>query len=104
MLKKFPTYQIISELDAAILRYMQPSNMTPRQYSNALVPEPCKFASVYDGETLNGIFNKDVNGFIAHSNLHYWAQVPQAELNNKSLQRESPLFVMLGARYTAHNN
>lgn len=36
LLKTFNTYQAIAEYEAAILHYMQPSDMTPKQFAASL--------------------------------------------------------------------
>lgn len=41
----------MAESDLAILRYMQPPNMTPQKYAQDLVAEPYKVADVYAERT-----------------------------------------------------
>lgn len=62
----------MTNYDAAILRYMLPTNMFPLKYAEDLVAKSCKVTDVYEQETLNDVFIEGVDESIHHSLRNYW--------------------------------
>lgn len=67
LLKKYDTDEAIAEYDAAILWYMQRTNMNPQQYADDLVSKLCKIADVYNEGILNDAVIKGVDTLIHRS-------------------------------------
>lgn len=80
LLKKCATAQAFAENDTAILRHVQPSNMSFHKYADDLVPKCCKDADAYDVSILNEVFIEDVGTSIRYSLHRYWASNSRPEL------------------------
>lgn len=96
LLKKYVTDQAIVEYDAAILRYMQSSNVTRQQYPNDLIAKSCEVADVYDEATLKDVFIEGVDASVRRIHRHYWAQDSQADLTDIAFQAESLFYIQKG--------
>lgn len=66
LLMKYAGNLVMAENDKAILRYVQPPNMTPQQNADDLISKSCNVADVYDMSTLNVEFIEDVNASSRH--------------------------------------
>lgn len=87
------TDQVIAEYDAAVPRYMKPTNMTSRQYADDTFAKSCRFADVYDGRSLNDVFIEDVNASVCHSFRYFLTQNPRSDLSDVAFQAESLLYI-----------
>lgn len=86
LLKNHATDEALTEYEAAILRYMQPSNITLQQYADDLVAESCMVADTYHKRSVNDAFTEGVDASILHSLRHFCAQDAQVNLaDNASL-------------------
>lgn len=71
VLKKFANDKAIAEIDCTILRFSQPTSMTPMQYADDLYAKSSKVADAYEELTLNNIFIEEVDSSICHSLREY---------------------------------
>lgn len=67
LLKKYVTDQALSKNVAAILRYVQPSNMARQRYTDDLIAKYCRDADLHDESTLADVFVEGIETFIMQS-------------------------------------
>lgn len=67
--------------------------MTLLQYGDDLVPRSCKFANVYDEETLIDVFVEGVDKSICHCLRHQRALKPPADSTDISSRPEAFLSI-----------
>lgn len=105
LLKKYKTDQAIAENDIAVVRYVQPLNMTSLQYVDDLITKSCTVADVYGEVTLNDIFFEGVAASIRHGLPNYWASNAQDELTDIAFQVESlfPIWSCSGKTPTSNH-
>lgn len=85
--------ETIAEADATILRYMQPSNMTPLQYGEAFFVKAICVGDVYNKGTLNDALIQEVDKLNLHSLRGYLATHPHADLTDLALHAQSFLAI-----------
>lgn len=64
--------QAIVEIDTALPHYVHPSNTTPNEYADALVPTSFKVADGYDESTVNDVIIEGFDASIRNRLRKYW--------------------------------
>lgn len=88
-LKNYTMDGAIAKYDTVITSYMQPTNVTFRQYANDLVYRSCSAAGVYSERILDDVFIEDLDVFMHHNVRHYWAQKPEGDLTDIAFKAKS---------------
>lgn len=101
LMKKFATDPAMAEFDTAVLRYMQPANMTTQQYADVQLTNTCKVVDMYDESTLKDVFIGGMDLSIRHSLRQSWAQNPQADVAEIEFQAKSLLSIQKDANFTS---
>lgn len=100
--EKFAIDLNIAECGAAILRYMQQSNIPSLQYADDLVAKSCKVTDAYGESILNDIFIELIDASIHDILRHHWTQNSQADLIHKNFSGELLLSIEKG--YVCNGN
>lgn len=69
--KKFLNDETVRKMNTTILRYTQPTSMTPMQDADVLYANSCKVPDAYDESTLNVIFFEGVHTYTCLSLREY---------------------------------
>lgn len=99
LLKRYADDERIPEADAAILRFMQPVNMTSMQFGEALITKAIRVEDVYDKGTFIETF-KEVHESIHHNLRGYCATHLYADLTNLAFQAPWLLVTQSGSSKT----
>lgn len=97
ILKKFATDQVVAGYEASILRYVQPSRMSPQQHADDVTAKSCNAADVYDEGTASDVFIKGVALSTRQSFRSYLATQRQADLQKIVFQAESLFAIQKGS-------
>lgn len=84
--KKYAREKALAENDAAIVRYVEPPNLTRQQNADISSVNSCKLADIYSESTLNDVFIKGFDASIRDSLHNYWATNSQVELMDIAFQ------------------
>lgn len=102
--QKFEKHEATIEFDAAILRKIQPLNMTSQQYASDLVAKSYKFAAGCDNGTINAVLTKRIATSICNSLRDYWEHNPLADLPVIYFQVEYELRIQKKGTRPSYNN
>lgn len=93
LLKKYAIEYAIFNYDVAILRYVHPTNMTPRQFFDNLIANSCKVAYEYVKKTLKDVFIEGFDAFTCNSPQCTWSTNSQTDLTDITFQSKFLLSV-----------
>lgn len=93
LLKKTLTVEAIAELNAVIILYMRPSNITPQEYAEPLFAIFCKVTAIYNETNLNDFLIKLVIAFTRRSLRYYQVPNPQVDMTDITFLAELLWFV-----------
>lgn len=71
LLRKYGTDEVIAKSECDIMRFAQPSNMTPSPYAEKLVTKTLQSGDLYEEYVLNETFLKGLDASIRNSMREY---------------------------------